>query len=359
MVHSHQGTVVGLREIFEWALKEKAGEVLIASGLPPKARVGLDWIEKTGEPFTANESKNLAMSVLPEKEKNILLEKGSVSGSASIDGVGALSYRILAHKTGVASEFRFVSGKIPSPVDLGYPHILQDLSKKSQGLILVAGPSLSGRSLALWSMLQIAATEKATTISTFETSIEYFISGSSSSIRQFEVPTISKLDASYFEERTSKVLAFDLGMNRQIIDSALSASESGKLVFLVLPGYSVKTVLTSVSALYPAAERDIFFSRFAAQIQGGIGLRLSTYSGQIIPSFELLVGTPEVRSAIEKCAWVELANVMKTTGEKTGMRTLNQSLLQHLLRRNMEMRTAFELSPEPEELDRLLAKVGI
>ncbi|MGE0632026.1 MAG: ATPase, T2SS/T4P/T4SS family [Pseudobdellovibrionaceae bacterium] len=348
-----------LREIFEWALKEKASEVLVSSGLTPKARVGLEWIGRQGEAFSAHESKNLALSVLPERDRATLLEEGTATGSASIEGVGAVTYRILVHKTGVSSEFRFVSGKIPALVDLGYPHILQDLSKKTQGLILVSGPALSGKSTALWSMLQVAAFERSTTVSTFEKSIEYFISGSPSSVRQFDVSGGSQLNALFFEERASRVMAFDLGMNRQVIDTALSESESGKLVFLVLPGNSVKDVFGAVSALYSSVDREILFARLATQIQGGVGLRLSSYSNQIIPSFELLVGTPEVRAAIEKRAWNQVAEIMKTTGEKTGMRTLNQSLLQHLLRRKIEMRTAFELSPEPEELDRLLAKVGI
>lgn len=349
----------GLREILEWAQKAKALEVLVSSGLPLKARVGLNWIEHSRDILSAHESKNLALSALPEKEKNQLLETGFATGSASFDGVGAIRYKILMHKTGVSSEFRFVSNKIPSCIDLGYPHVVQDLAKKPQGLIFLVGPALSGKTLALWSMLQVAAFEKATSISSFESGIEQFILGSPSSVRQFEVSSAHKADPSYFMDRSSQIMAFDLGLSKNIIESALSASENGKLAFVILPGLSLTSALTAAAALYPAAERSIFFSRLAAQFQGGVGLRLSSHGDQIFPSYEILIGTPEIRAALGAASWSELAEIMKTTGEKTGMRTMNQSLLQHLLRRKMEMRTAFELSPEPEDLDRLLAKVGI
>jgi twitching motility protein PilT len=296
-----------------------------------------------------------------ENQKNSLMEHAYAAGTVKASDQDTVRFQVSLHKTGCTGVFRVLPNRAPTVADLQLPQVVSDLAQKRTGLILVCGPEGHGKWSTVFSLLETINQQKSLHIATFETALKYIAQPVKSRFSQYELP---KYDGRQLISMATGLAAgcsaFDLGFDKNIMDAALRLVQHGQLVFISAPSHSIAECLLQIRSFYSHDEWTWVKQQLATHLQGAIGQRLAVgLQNGLVLAQEVLVNTPQVKSALLDQDVVGLEEIMKNSGEKTGMRTMNQSLLQNLIRRKIDIKSAFEHSPVPEELDTLLNKVGI
>ncbi len=344
-----------LQELLENVRTLRASELLIVPGTEPRYKEGFQWKSLPTDVISSHETRNLCTSILNESQRHEFIELQQICASQTINEEMQVRFHLSQHRLGVTGHFRLIAQTTSTPQDLGLPQIVTDFIHRESGVVLVTSPQGHGKWTTVCALLQELAKYRSVAIATVEKAVKVLLPSDAGLFSFFErgLTTSSKwFDA--WSDDPFKVLALDLADDPDGLARAVRLSEKGKLVFVTLSGPSIAATLNHALMREPS-----FGPRLAEQLLGGLGQRLIWSSPLAVLAFEVLVGTPQVKKALSEVNFSEIEEIMRTTGEKTSMRTMNQSLLQNLIRRKIDVKTAFQFSPEPDELDQLLSKVGI
>ncbi len=338
-----------------------AQELLLADEQVPRFRKHHEWHNLPLEKISSQELRQICSSLISETQKKWLQQHNFVSGSTVLDNSIGIRYVISASRNGYLAQIRLLKSQAPTPQELSLPQMVNDVAIRRQGLVIVVAPKEHGKWTTIQSLLQSTADQRSILIQTVENATKYMSTSKKSIFHQIEVQPF-QMEESHWQSgfEQADIIALDLGFHENVFSRALDLSESGKLVYVALSGSSIVDVIEKLYYLSPPHRRDNFINRLANQLQVSLGQRLlPSGSDAYVLALEVLLGTPQVKTALRDKDFRGLSEIMSSSGEKTGMRTLNQSLIQHLIRRKIDLKTAFAFSPEPEEMDQLLNKVGI
>lgn len=338
------------------AVTDMAQEILIHPQQPLQLRVGRELIPISGagaRKLSSSETRQMVSQILNEDEKKGLFENLKVEGSRTL-GPASFKFSFQVDFDGIAGSLEIQNPALSLPQSpWPFPQLILESLSRPQGLHLVIGPRRSGKSAAIQTMLQsLRGRQKVIAIYSDREGL-----GSSSDeniVSQF----------SFEQLKANGVLP---SCDLVVIDSnkpaycevALRLAEEGRSVLLSLAFWDLQMGIQRFLDLCESPGSSSA-RRLSMVLQTALGLRLMPGTdAPLVGAYELLTGGPEVQVAISQKDFGSLENMMKTTGEKTGMRGMNQALFHLLIKRKIEMKTAFEYSPEPQELDALLKKVGI
>lgn len=338
-----------IQSCLQIASERKGQEILLNSSQPVRLRVGKQIQTLNSADLSANELRTMVSQVLTDEERKTLFENFRVKGLKTI---GAISF-----KFDFQIDFEGINGSLvlqdQKSAAWNFPAIVSELVSKSHGLSIVTGPRRSGKTAAVAQLLHsIQSRNKVIAIYTDDES------------HLFESP--GNVVATYPTEQL-KSKGVSPSADLVVIDSAqlsfcetaLKLAEEGRSVVLTLSFWNVSMALQRMLDLSEGSEASRA-RRLGSVLQMCLGLRL--LAGIETPmqgAFELLLADQEVQKAIFNQQLHLLTELMKNSAERTGMRSLNHTLFQLLMKRKIELKTAFEASSEPEELDVLLKKVGI
>jgi twitching motility protein PilT len=349
-----------LFEMLNLLRSQKSNELLISPGATVQYRLFHQWQPLSHDKISSGDCHEICFSILSEPQRKVLQEHHIITGSFTHLEM-SVRFEIAGHKNGYSGLFRLLPASIPGPQDIGLPQVLVDISQRRQGLVILAGPKGHGKWTTVSSLLENVAREKGVLISTLELAVKNLPHSHKGTflhheIQRHELATVDEWPVL----SSSDIVALDLPVQRGVFDFAMGLVEGGRMVFLTLEAPTTTEALNKLFHLYTREERGYVTRRVASGLQAVIGQRLVWgVQGQSDLALEILVNAPEVRAAIADDDLTKLDEIMRTSGEKTGMRTLNQSLLQNVIRRKIDIKSAFENSSEPAELDQLLSKVGI
>jgi twitching motility protein PilT len=263
----------------------------------------------------------------------------------------------------VAAALRRIPTEIPEVKSLGLPPIVAEFTKFHNGLVLVTGPTGSGKSTTIAALIDKINTEERGHILTIEDPIEYIHPHKKCIVNQRELGQ----DTWAFKTALKSILRQDpdyclVGEMRDLetIETALTVAETGHLVFGTLHTNSAVQTVSRMISVFDGAQRERIRTLLSFVLQGIICQQLlPTIGGGRALATEILIMTPAIRNLIREDKMHQIQSSMQTGQSKSGMMTMNQSLISLLVRRKVEMRTAFTASPDPEELDQLLKKAGL
>lgn len=345
-----------IESALDQAATQMAQEILIHPQQALQLRVGRDFIPISGDGarrMSAAETRQLVSQILSEDEKKTLFENLKVQGVRTLGAV-SFKFNFQVDFDGVAGSLEIQNSVQPSQLaQWPFPQLILESLCRPQGLQLIIGPRRSGKSAAIRNLVSsLSGRQKVIAIYSDREGFEYPSPGNI--ISQFSLEQL----------RSNGVLP---SCDLVIIDSAepaycetaLRMAEEGRNVLLSLAFWDLQMGIRRFLDFCQGSEQTQA-RRLSAVLQMALGLRLMPgIESPLVGAYELLTGGPEVQKAISAGDFVSLDQMMKTTGEKTGMRGMNQALFHLLIKRKIEMKTAFEFSPEPQELDSLLKKVGI
>lgn len=331
-------------QLLEQSFEEKASDLHITVGLPPVFRKNGSLIS-SGEVYLSQEDTSEMLKEIVEFDK---LEEFEANGEIdfSYELPGLCRFRINAyHQQGqVSIAVRMIESKIPAIEQLGMPNVLYTLADKPHGLILVTGPTGSGKSTTLASMIDYINTTKAKHIITLEDPIEYVHTHKKSVVNQREVGS----DTLSFANGLRAALRQDpdvilVGEMRDLetISTAITAAETGHLVMATLHTSSAPTTIDRIIDVFPPHQQSQIRIQLANVLQGIVSQRLFVQSDSKgrLAATEVLIQTPSVANLIRNEKVHQLQNVMQTS-RALGMHTLESSVQQLLTSGKISLESA-------------------
>ncbi len=318
-----------ISELLTFSVKNKASDLHLSAGLPPMIRVDGDMRRINIPSFDHKEVHALIYDIMNDKQRKDYEEFLETDFSFDLPGVARFRVNAFNQERGAAAVFRTIPSEVLSLEDLRAPKFFEELCKKPRGLILVTGPTGSGKSTTLAAMVHHINANEYAHILTVEDPIEFVHESNKCLINQREVHrdthSFGAALRSALREDPDIILVGEM-RDLETIRLALSAAETGHLVLGTLHTTSAAKTIDRIIDVFPAAEKDMIRSMLSESLQAVISQTLlKKIGGGRIAAHEIMVGTPAIRNLIREAKVAQMYSAIQT-GRKDGMQTLDQNL---------------------------------
>jgi twitching motility protein PilT len=356
-------TVNSIDELLTFMVERDASDLHLTAGSPPVIRVN-GRLERLPdfEKLSPEETRDLVYRIVSTEQQKQLETKRQLDFSYSVPGLARFRVNAYFQRSAIGAAFRLIPAEIKSLEQLNMPPKLYELADKPRGLVLVTGPTGSGKSTTLASLLDHVNQNRHEHILTIEDPIEFLHWHRTCIVNQREIGP----DATSFAEGLRAALRQDpdvilVGEMRDLetIATALTAAETGHLVFATLHTQSAPQTIDRVIDVFPAEQQDQVRVQLASTLQGVVTQNLvQTADGRgRVAALEILIPDDAVRNLIRTAKVEQIYSVMQTSTSR-GMVTMEQSLADLVLRNIITADLAFSRSSRPDQLRGLLERAG-
>ncbi|MBI3873109.1 MAG: type IV pilus twitching motility protein PilT [candidate division Zixibacteria bacterium] len=351
--------MVSLRELLELMAERRASDLHLTVGSPAQLRIDGKLTRTDGEDLTPDVTKKLAYSVMNEKQRKRFEETWEMDLSFGIENLSRFRCNVFMQRGNVAIAIRQIPFRIATFEELGLPKVVADLANVPRGMVLVTGPTGSGKSTTLAALIDRINRERNSHILTVEDPIEYLHRHQSSVVNQREVQTDTQSFASALKfalrEDPDVVLIGEM-RDLETIGSALNISETGHLAFATLHTNSCAESMNRIIDVFPVNQQEQVRVTLSFVLQSVVSQQLiPKIGGGRVVALEILVCTPAIRATIRDDKIHQIYSLIQA-GQKFGMRTMNQSLAELYLMRKITYGDAIARSSSPQELDDTIAR---
>lgn len=342
------------------AQKKRASDLHITVGISPKCRVNGELVDMGYHPLTPEETESLILPIVPERMKEILAKNGEVDYSYAIPGVGRYRVNVFRQRGSLALVIRLINTTIPKPEMLGIPTSVVELTKKKRGLVLVTGPTGSGKSTTLASLLDVINTDQNSHIITLEDPIEYLHSHKKSIVNQREIG----MDTLNFANALRVILREDpdvilVGEMRDLetMEIAITAAETGHLVFSTLHTIGAVNTIDRIIDVFPPHHQQQIRVQLTAVLEGVISQQLIPTSDGIgrTAAFEVMLTTPAIRNLIREGKNHQIASFIQTS-KKLGMQTMDDAIFDLYLKGRIHRDQAIAFAQDMITMERKIVQ---
>jgi twitching motility protein PilT len=355
--------MANLHQLLKAMIEKGSSDLHITTSTPPQLRIDGKLVPLKMPPLAPPETKQLCYSILTDAQKHKFEEHNELDLSFGVRGLSRFRANIFTQRGAVAGAFRAIPYKIKSFEELGLPKIITALARKPRGLILVTGPTGSGKSTTLASMIDFINTERNEHIVTIEDPIEYLHPHKNCVVNPREVGA----DTKSFQNALKYILRQDpdvvlVGEMRDLetIEAALTVSETGHLCFATLHTNSAVQTINRIVDVFPPYQQAQVRAQLSFVLEGVLCQSLiprANGPGRAM-SLEVMVPNPAIRNLIREDKIHQIYSQMQIGQDKFGMQTMNQSLASLYGRRLISLEDAMGRSSDPEELKTLIAQGG-
>ncbi len=353
---------VTMRELLEKMVRLQASDLHLSAGAPPVLRINQKLVPMVEyPPLNGNDTRLMVYNILTEVQKKKLEEKKELDFAISVPGLSRFRANAFFQRGTVALAVRRIPIEIPSADKLGLPQPILDFTTHKTGLVLVTGPTGSGKSTTLAAMIDKINSERAVHIITIEDPIEYLHKNKRSIIVQREVgqDTLTFANAlKYVLRQDPDVIMIGEMRDLETIEAALTAAETGHLVLATLHTSSVAETVNRIIDVFPPHQQDQVRIQISQVLRGAVSQKLLPRldgKGMVLAT-EIMIATPAIKTMIRESRIHEIYGVIQTN-KKLGMRTMNMSLLELLKKRLISYDVAIMNSPNKEELERMYRQI--
>jgi twitching motility protein PilT len=321
-----------INEILSTAYLNGASDIHIMVGAPPKMRLHGELLQMPYQILTPSISKNLLKPLLTEEQVPLFEESGDLDFAYSIEGACRFRVNMYKQRGSWGAVFRCLSNTIPNADDLGVPKAVQELCTKKRGLILVTGPTGSGKSTTLASLIKIINETRRENIITLEDPIEYVHKHKLSSVAQREIGLDSKSFAAgiraALREDPDVILIGEM-RDPETIATAVTAAETGHLVFSTLHTIGAAPTIDRIIDSFPEGQQAQIRIQLASVLEGVVSQQLvpTVYEDGRVAAFEVMLSNAAIRNLIREKKVEQMTSVMQTN-RKLGMVTMDDYLSQ-------------------------------
>src|SRR5687767_3616034 len=354
-----------LPDLLRTLVEQGGSDLHITTGTPPQIRVHGHLQRLDGGELTPSETKQLAYSVLTDAQKKRFEETKELDYSFGIKGIARFRCNMFNQRGAVGAVYRVIPEKIRTFQELGLPPVLSTLAERPRGLVLVTGPTGSGKSTTLAAMLDQTNKERHDHILTIEDPIEYIHQHKSCLVNQREVHS----DTESFSNALRAALREDpdvvlIGEMRDLetVEAALKIAETGHLTFATLHTNSAAQTINRIIDIFPSGQQSQIRTQLSLVLEGIVCQALlprADGKGRIV-SLEILVPNSAIRNLIRDDKIHQIYGAMQSGQEKLGMQTANQSLATLYMKRLITLETAMSSSSNKDELQDMINRgVGV
>ena len=332
-------------------------------GSPPLVRLGSQLRRLGTQPVTAEVAEDLAWTLVPEKRRAVLELDGAVDFAHSEPGVGRYRGNIFRQRGSLSMVFRRLRLGGPSFEEVRLPDVVRTLAEEKRGLVLVTGPTGSGKTTTLAAMIQHINATRPVHIVTIEDPIEILFHDKLASINQREVgedtPSFLNAMRSAMRQDPDVILIGEM-RDPETVQAALAAAETGHLVLSTMHTLDATETVNRVVDFFPPHQQQQVRLTLAGSLRGIVSQRLvPSESGGRVPCVEVLVNTGRVASRIQDPQSTSEIHDVIAEGEYYGMCTFDQSLVRLVAAGSVSVEAAMEAASEPHDLELMLKSKGL
>ncbi len=327
-----------ISDLLTFSVKNKASDLHLSSGLPPMIRVHGD-VRKINLPAMEHaEVHRMLYDIMNDSQRKVYEENLECDFSFEIPDLARFRVNAFNQQRGAGAVFRTIPSKVLTLEELNAPKVFKDLADTPRGIVLVTGPTGSGKSTTLAAMIDYINDTQMSHILTVEDPIEFVHTSKKSLINQREVgPHTQSFDnalRSALREDPDVILVGEM-RDLETIRLALTAAETGHLVFGTLHTSSAAKTIDRVVDVFPAAEKEMVRSMLSESLRAVISQTLCKTKDEQgrVAAHEIMIGTPAIRNLIRENKIAQMYSAIQT-GQSVGMQTLDQNL-QDLVKRNV------------------------
>jgi twitching motility protein PilT len=353
-----------LPELLRRVVELEGSDLHITTETPPQIRVHGHLDRVDGPAMTAADTKQLAYSVLTDAQKKRFEESLELDFSFGIKGLARFRCNMFNQRGAVAAVYRLIPERIRNFEELNLPPVLANLAERPRGLVLVTGPTGSGKSTTLAAMIDKINKERKEHILTIEDPIEFVHQHQGCLVNQREVHS----DTQSFSNALRAALREDpdivlIGEMRDLetVEAALRIAETGHLTFGTLHTNSSAQTINRIIDIFPSHQQSQIRTQLSLVLEGIVcQALLPKIGGGRVVSLEIMVPTPAIRNLIREDKVHQIYSAMQTGQEKLGMQTANQSLATLYMRKQVTLESALMASSHREELQEMISRgVGV
>lgn len=340
--------------------RKKASDLHITAGVPPQLRVDGRIMPTSHPVLSPEETTRLAYSILTEDQKKRFESTKELDLSFGIQGLSRFRANVFQQRGVVSVAIRQIPYEVPGFEELGIPAVIKDMTLKQKGLLLVTGPTGSGKSTTLAAIINKINNERSGHIITIEDPIEFIHHHKKSIVNQREVNS----DTCTFGSALKYVLRQDpdvilIGEMRdfETVSAALTIAETGHLVLATLHTNSTFESVNRIVDVFPSEQQEQVMSQIAFVLEGVVTQQLIPRlrgTGRVLVS-EVLICTPAVRAVIREGKIHQIYSLMQA-GQKYGMQTMNQALHRAYMSKQISLEEAMGRSSDVKELQQMFGK---
>jgi twitching motility protein PilT len=350
---------LNLHQLLKAMLDKGASDLHITTGTPPQLRIDGSLVPLRTDPLTPVDTKMLCYSILTDAQKLRFEEDQELDLSFGVKNMARFRSNIFMQRGAVAGAFRVIPFKIIPMEDLGLPPVVTELCDKPRGLVLVTGPTGSGKSTTLASMIDKINTDNRDHIITVEDPIEFLHPHKGCLVNQREVGS----DTQSFKRALKYILRQDpdvilIGEMRDLetIEAALTVAETGHLAFATLHTNSAIQTINRIIDVFPPYQQTQVRAQLSMVLEGVVSQTLipkASGSGRVM-ACEVMVPNAAIRNLIREDKIHQIYSQMQIGQAKFGMQTLNQCLCNLFLRRIITLEEALGRSSDQDELKTII-----
>jgi twitching motility protein PilT len=352
-----------LYEMLQQMIEKGASDLHITTGTAPQMRLHGHLTPMNYPVLGPAETKQLIYSVLTDAQKHRFEEESELDLSFGLKGLSRFRANVFMQRGAVAAAIRVIPIQTKTMEELGLPAVLTELLKRPRGLILVTGPTGSGKSTTLAAMIDKINSERHDHIITIEDPIEFIHAHKKALINQREVTSDTKTFKSalkYILRQDPDVVLVGELRDLETIEAALTIAETGHLTLATLHTNSCAQTINRVVDVFPAHQQPQVRAQLSFVLEGVVSQQLipkPNGQGRVM-AMEVMVPNPAIRNLIREDKVHQIYSTMQTGQNKFGMQTMNQSLFDHYSKRNITYEDAIARSSVPEELISMMDRAG-
>jgi twitching motility protein PilT len=354
---------LNLQALLKAMLDKGASDLHITAGSPPRLRIDNELVRLQTDPLGPVDTKTLCYSVMNDAQKLRFEEDLEIDFSFGIRGVARFRANVYMQQSCVAGAFRLVPYQIIPLEDLGLPPVVTELSDRPRGLVLVCGPTGSGKSTTLASMIDRINTKMRGHIVTVEDPIEFQHSHKASLVNQREIgrdSTSFKRALKYILRQDPDVVLVGEMRDLETIEAALTIAETGHLCFGTLHTNSAIQSINRIIDVFPSHQQSQVRAVLSFVLEGVVCQALIPKlngTGRVLAS-EVMVPNAAIRNLIREDKLHQIYSQMQIGQSKFGMQTFNQSLCELYLKKQISLEEAFGHTSELDELKTMILNGG-
>ena len=342
------------------AFDVNASDIHLTVGLPPMFRVNGVLRQAGEEPLRREDTYNMAMELMDDRRRTQFLDNGEADFSYEIENVCRFRVNVFKQSNCVAAALRLISNNIPSFEDLRLPDVISDLAMLPRGLVLVTGPTGSGKSTTLAAVINKINKHRKDHVITLEDPIEYKHNHINSIINQREVGSDTKSFANglraALREDPDVILVGEM-RDTETIATAITAAETGHLIFSTLHTIGAANTIDRIIDAFPAAQQHQVAVQLSMVLHAVVSQRLlPTTDGKMVPAFEIMVLTPAIRNIIREGKTHQIDGMIYTSTNEN-MLAMDTSIFRFYQKGIIDKKTALENASNPEMMSKKIGAI--
>lgn len=351
-----------LTDLLISVLEKGASDLHLSVGIPPMMRLNGDLMPLEYPRMMPKDTQEMIYGILSQEQREQLERNWEFDFSYSVPGKARFRVNVYYQRNSLGAAFRLIPIEIRSLAELGLPEVLEAVTKKPRGFVLVTGPTGSGKSTTLAALIDIINTNRSDHIITVEDPIEYLHKHKKCMVNQREVGSDTKSFSNalkYVLRQDPDVILIGEMRDMETVAAALTAAETGHLVFATLHTQDAAQTVDRIIDVFPPYQQQQIRIQLAGTLQSVVSQQLlPTRDGRgRVVAYEVMIPTPGIRNMIREAKTHQIPNAMQT-GQRYGMTTMDQCLVELYRRGKISLDTAIARAIDPNDLKQMLGRVS-